>query len=101
MSSAAARRLAHAIRQGARQHDRKAGRRVYRGVIRTLSPLSLDLLGVDLTLDDRDVELSQDVLRYDASEGLRVGDTLALLEVQEGDWIAVSVVSDTTIRPVP
>lgn len=100
MPRKAARMLADAIRAGARRHDENAGRRVYRGVITGLSPLAVDLLGVDLNLDDQDIELSQDVARYDASEGLDVGDALALLEVDDGDWIAVSVLSETTIRPV-
>lgn len=101
MSRQAARILAGAIRRGAQRHDQKVGRRVYRGVITSLSPLGIDLLGVDLSLDNTDVQLSQDVARYDASEGLRIGDSLALLEVDEGDWLAVTVVSDTTIRTVP
>lgn len=101
MSSHAAKILAHAIRHGAKRHDQNAGRRVYRGTITSLSPLAIDLHGVDLNLDEDDVELSQEVERYKASEGLQVGDQLGLIEVQDGDWIAVSVQSDTTVRSVP
>lgn len=101
MSSQAAKILAHAIRNGAKRHDQNAGRRVYRGTITSLSPLAIDLHGVDLNLDDQDVEFSQDVARYDASEGLHAGDQLGLIEVADGDWIAVSVQSDTAVRTVP
>lgn len=96
-----ARILAHAIRHGAARHEQRHGRRSYRGTITSLTPLAIDLHGVDLNLDDQDVELSQDVQRYDASEGLQIGDQLALLEVAPGDWIAATVISDTTIRSVP
>lgn len=101
MSREAARIVATAIRNGVRRHEERVGPRVYRGTITGLSPLAIDLHGVDLNLDDQDVQLSQDVQRYDTSEGLAVGDQLALIEVAEGDWIATTVISDTAIRSVP
>lgn len=94
-------RIAEVIRAGARAEGDRRGRHGSRGRITALTPLTVDLLGIDLTLNASEVELSADVLRYDASEGLQVGDALALVEVGEGDWIAVAVLSDTTIRPVP
>lgn len=97
----AASRVAHAIRAGARRHEERNGRRVYRGVITSLAPLAIDLLGVDLALDALDVDFSQDVARYAASEGLQIGDSLALNEVADGEWVAVTVISDTAIRAVP
>lgn len=101
MSRDPARIVAHAIRRGAQRHSERKGNPVSRARIVSLDPLSLDLLGSDMTLDDDDVDLSQEVARYDASEGLEVGDTLTLMEVEEGDWVAVGVVSDTEVRPVP
>jgi hypothetical protein len=101
MSKVAARILSSAIRAGARRHEERTGRRVYRGVITSLAPLGVDLEGLDLSLDAQDIQLSQDVERYKASEGLHVGDGLALLEVDDGDWIAVTVISDTAVRTVP
>lgn len=95
MSSQAAKILAHAIRHGARRHEQRHGRRVYRGTITSLSPLGVDLLGVDLTLDADDIDLSQDVALYDQNVGLVVGDVLALIEPEQGDFIATTVVSDT------
>jgi hypothetical protein len=95
VSSHAARTLAHAIRRGAQRHDERQGRRVYRGTITSLSPLGVDLLGVDLTLDEDDLELSADVEAYDTTTGLAVGDVLMLLEVEDGDFVAVAVVADT------
>jgi hypothetical protein len=99
--SHSARILARAIRHGAQRHSERKGHPVSRAVITSLDPLALDLLGSDMTLGDDDVDFSQEVERYDASEGLNVGDTLTLMEVQEGDWIAVGVVSDTEVRPIP
>ena len=101
MSREPARIVARAIRRGAQRHSERKGRSVSRAVITALDPLELDLLGSDMALDADDVDFSQEVERYDASEGLNVGDTLSLIEVEEGDWIAVGVVSDTEVRPVP
>lgn len=101
MSSDPARIVAHAIRRGAQRHSERKGHPVSRAIILSLDPLELDLLGSDMTLNDDDVDFSQEVERYDASEGLNVGDTLSLIEVEEGDWIAVGVISDTEVRPIP
>lgn len=95
----AERHLARGIRAALRRHDERRGRHVARGRIITLNPLGVDLLESDLTLDEDDIDLSQDVRRYDATEGLAVDDVLALLEVAEGDWIAVSVLSDHAVEP--
>lgn len=99
MSRDAARAAAAAIREGARrQVDRQRGGTA-RATVTRVSPLELDLHGSDLTLDADDVELSQDVRRYHASEGLKVGDVLVVTEVDEGDWIAQTVTSDSDVTP--
>lgn len=83
-----------AIRAGARRHAERIGRSVHRGRVSQVSPLIVDLLASDLLLEEDQIELGQDVARYDDTDGIAVGDILALLEVEQGDWIAVTVVSD-------
>lgn len=95
MTSQAAQTLAAAIRHGARRHDERHGPRVYRGTITSLSPLGVDLLNTDLSLDADDIEYSTTVTDYDTATGLVKGDVLALIEVDDGDFVAVAVVSDT------
>ena len=95
MTSQAARILAGAIRHGARRHHEHVGPRMYRATIISLDPLGVDLLGVDLNLDDQDIEMSTTVETYDQAIGLQLGDVLMLNEVQDGDFVAIAVVSDS------
>lgn len=99
--SEAARILADAIRGDGRRRAKRENRSRARATVTSVDPLELDLHGSDLVLDDDDVEFSQDVARYSASEGLDEGDVLVLIEVDEGDWVAVTVVSDKDVRAVP
>lgn len=80
-------RLASAIRLGIeRLHERHGlGRR--RGTVLSTSPLRVDLHGEDMELDGQDVTLGRSV----ASEGVSEGDVLVLVEVDEGEWVAVDV----------
>lgn len=95
----AAQTLAGAIRRGAERSHERRGPRVYRATITSLDPFGADLHGVDLTLDADDVTYTDTVVKYDADTGLKVGDELALLEVEntdtDVDFLAVAVVPDT------
>jgi hypothetical protein len=44
-----------------------------------------------------DLVLGQWVRRYHASHGIRVGDTLALQLMSNGEWLATEVISRTRI----
>jgi hypothetical protein len=96
----AARLLADAFHLAGQRQAERRGRQHGRGEITSLSPLIMNLLGTDLVLGQDDVELGASVLRFDASEGLAVGDVLALVEMAEGEWMAVDVGTAKTIRPV-
>jgi hypothetical protein len=97
----AARLLADAFHLAARRQSERRGRQHGRGEITSLAPLIVNLLGTDLVLGAADIELGASVLRFDATEGLAVGDVLALAEMAEGEWMAVDVGTAKTIRPVP
>lgn len=98
--SARARIVADAIRRAGARSAERDRRGTARATVLSWTPLLLDLHGADLQLDDDDVEIGQDVRRYHASEGIQAGDVLVVTEVDEGDWIATSVVSGTAVKPV-
>lgn len=95
--ASAARKIARAIDAAPRRHHEEEKVR-YRGELvrwRGEDDFRVDLHGEDLRLDEDDVTLGQTVRRYNADTGLRRGDALILLELGEGDFVAVDVESDT------
>jgi len=94
---AAARKMADAFRAAADRHAERHGPGRYRATVTTWNgqdDFELDLHGSDLTLDQDDVTLDQTVRRYDADTGIAEDDALILLELGEGDFVAVGVESD-------
>jgi hypothetical protein len=57
----------------------------------------VDVMGLDLDLDEGFVTLSQAVRAYDQTPGVDVGDNLVLVEVDEGEFVAVGVESSTAL----
>lgn len=87
MNRPAARKIADAMRTAAsREHERRGTGR-YRGTVLSVSPLRIDLQGTDLELDAGDVTLGRSV----STAGIEVDDVLALIEVDENEYIAVDV----------
>lgn len=88
----AARRIAGAMRSAAeREHERRGPGR-HRGSVVQVSPLRVDLHGSDLDpLDGDDVTLGKSVT---AAGPLAEGDVLVLIEVEDGEYVAVDVEED-------
>lgn len=89
MARAEVRALAAAIRKHSHRQA-MASRRAYYGIVTSVDPLAVDIAGVDDSLDaevafDETVSLALD------AEPLAVGDTLALLEMADDDYIAVGI----------
>jgi hypothetical protein len=98
----AAKALARAIRAGAaRDAERRGPGRYTATVSRWVdeNAFDLDLHGVDLQLNQDDVTLSQYLRAYSANSGIAVGDVLVLLEIEDGEFSAVAIESDTSIPP--
>lgn len=94
----AARKMADAFRAAAERHSERQGPGRWRATVTrwaSADDFELDLHGSDLTLDEQDVTLGQTVRRYDADTGIDEGDALILVELDEGDFVAVDVESDT------
>lgn len=101
---AAARRVARAIKRGAREEREANAPRQYRATILVFNDeddFSVDLHGEDLTLDEEDVTLGQTVRRYNAEVGLEADDALILNELGEGDYVAVDVESSNPETGAP
>ena len=60
------------------------------------SPLNVQLAS-GLTLDDDDLVLGASVRSYDKGQGIKRGDTLVVVQMDNEDWIAVEVVTDVEI----
>lgn len=88
--SAAARRLAEAMRRVGERGAEARGQHV--ATITALSPLRLDVADLDLELDAGDVTLGA----LTNSLTLAVGDNLIVVEVDDGEWVAVEA-----LGPVP
>jgi hypothetical protein len=64
-------------------------------VVRRVEPeLSVEVTGSRLVLDEDDLHLSQDVRRYENDYGLKVGDTVMVTPIGEGDYAVTDVVSE-------
>lgn len=98
MTRRAARMVAAAIREGARQHADAHGPGRYRATVTRWagqSDFAVDVHGLDMTLSDDDVTLSQAVRDYDARVGIAAQDVVILLDLGQHDFSAVAVESDT------
>jgi hypothetical protein len=75
------------------------------GVVRSVSPLQVELGHTNDVLDSDELVVTQEVRRYDAQVGLEVGDSLALMPMESGEYLAVGVVANeadpSTGAPAP
>lgn len=97
MSAPHARRLSAGLRAAIAAHTERAGTGRYRATVtawNSQTDFELDVHGVDLVLDEQDVNLGQTVRAYDAITPIDVGDALILVQVGEGDYVAVEVESE-------
>lgn len=81
----AARRMAGAVRSAVAREVVQHARDQRVGTITRLSPLRLDVEGIDRELDAEEVTLGS----FADSLELAVGDNLVVVEVDENEWIAV------------
>lgn len=63
------------------------------GEVLSADPLTIRLLGSDLTLTDSTVDLSSSAIAYNNTVGIQEEDTVVLLELN-GYWIVLDVLSD-------
>lgn len=87
---------AQAIRDMSRQVLDTHGVHVRYGEIIATSPLRVSVHGIEEPIEetDGDLVLGDTVRRRDADVALGVGDTLVLMLLGDGDWVAVEVISD-------
>lgn len=91
--SAGVRRAARSVRGTA--HDVAARqRRTQVAIVRQPEPLQVELSESNLVLDEGDVSFGQAVRRYLADKGLEEGDSLMLVPLPTGDYVAVEVLSE-------
>lgn len=99
MSASHAHRLSAGLRSVLAAHTERVGTGRYRATVTAWNDqtdFELDVHGLDLTLDAQDVNLGQTVRGYDAITPIDVGDALILVQVGEGDYVAVEVESEET-----
>jgi hypothetical protein len=63
-------------------------------VVLRLNPLQVEFTESRLVLDDDDLTIAQSVRKYDLDHGLKVGDTVLVQPVGDGDYVIVAVVSE-------
>jgi hypothetical protein len=97
--------LAAAILEASRREAEDVHRGLFFGEVTTRDPLSVDLQGSSLSLtEDEDLVLTQTVRQYDRDQGLDPGDLLVCVEMPDGDWVALDVVTgdeDDDPNPTP
>lgn len=82
--------LAQAIRGSAQLAVKRHARSHFEGIVIALTPLQIDLTGADAEpLTDEDVTFGRALTKHLATEPLKVGDALVLIETEGGDYIAV------------
>lgn len=81
-----ARQFADAMRLAAERSHERRGTGRYRATVLAVNPLRLDLHGSDLQIDSG-VTLERRV----AADGFEIGDVLILLEVDDGEFVAIGV----------
>lgn len=89
-----------AIRDALDKHAHQAierHRMIRRANVTKLKPLTVDVhgSGIPLTLDD-DFDMSQWMVLYQQSVGLKLGD-LVLMHQEQHDWLLIDVVSDAVM----
>lgn len=91
--SGSAERAAAAVRgMSARQVDSRARQQDY-AIVRSIAPLKVELSSSRLLLDDDDLVVTQWVRRYDLEQGIKVGDTVVVTPMKNGDFLVQDVVA--------
>lgn len=90
--------VGRAVRRRIDDDTRRQHRPKRYAAITRLHPLTAELTEGSLVLDEDDLVLGQWVEQYRKQYGLRVGDTLTVHRMGNGDWVADDVVSDRKIR---
>lgn len=86
--------LARAIRDHALHLHGALTPRVRRGIVKQLSPLSVELIDADVLIDADEMLLGAWLRLYDEQFGIEVGDTAFLYPLESGDWLAFDVASN-------
>lgn len=96
----ATRELAEAIREsGHRVHDRRSNAvrhaQVVGGQEGDKGPLKLRIFGTDITLNesDGDLVLGESVRSYSDERGFSSEDAVAVVKMEDGDWLAFEVIA--------
>jgi len=93
-----AREAGRSIRQRIQEEVKRQQRPARYAVITRANPRTAELTEGGLILDEDDLVLGQWVEQYRKQYGLRVGDTLIVHRMHNGDWLASEVVSDREVR---
>lgn len=92
-------RVARAIRRQSRDSVENRAREIEYADVKRVNPLSLELHGSRMALDEEDdLTLSQWIRSYHIAVGIRKGDTLAVKQMRSGKWLVTDIVNDR--RPV-
>lgn len=71
------------------------------GIVRAVNPVSVELGYQNEVLDSDELIVTQAVRQYDKDVGLKVGDSLALMPTESGEFIAVGLISDKALTATP
>lgn len=93
--------LARAIRDHALHLHGALTPRVRRGIVRKLSPLSVELVDADVLIDADEMILGTWLRNYDRQYGIAAGDTLFLYPIENGDWLAFEAATNNDLDPLP
>jgi hypothetical protein len=86
---------ARAIRRSGKRHHRADRREQQYAEVKSKSPLTADLHDSSIRLPREKLTLGQWARRYDRRRGIKVGDTLVVQPMPNGDWYVADVISDS------
>lgn len=89
-----ARRLARAVRDHTLYAHETLTPRVRKAVVKQTGPLEAVLTDADVVLDSDEILLGSWLRYYDRVYGIVEGDTLFVMPLRDGDWLALELASD-------
>jgi hypothetical protein len=91
------REVARAVRDHVRRGVGVHGQKLVKGLVRNLSPLQVELTSNDLILEEDSLLLGAWPRYFDKLFGIVEGDTFVLVQMDDGDWYVLDVISQSNL----
>lgn len=68
------------------------------GTVKRVNPLEIELMHTDDVIDSDELVVTQAVRQYDRDVGLKAGDSVTLMQMENGEVVAIGVISDSPLH---